>query len=61
MLLSDQYRYKKDFSNKNSEQGEFKEIKNKAKSKYKIMKLITEIKIHKSLKHRRIVAFDHVF
>ena len=25
------------------------------------MQLITEIKIHKMLKHKRIVTFDHVF
>lgn len=37
----------------------------KAKAKQKvfdfIIKLITEIKIHKTLKHRRVVSFDHVF
>lgn len=25
------------------------------------MQLVTEIKIHKSLEHRNVVAFDHVF
>lgn len=37
----------------------------KTKAKQKVpkyfIKLITEIKIHKALKHRRIVGFDHVF
>ena len=37
--------------------------KSKAKQKVLIivMQLITEIKIHKTLKHQRILTFDHVF
>ncbi len=55
------HRYEKDNSYKNSKQAEFEESKSKAKSKKLFIQLITEIKIHKTLKHRRIVGFDHVF
>lgn len=61
MFWSYMHRYEEDNSYKNSKQAEFEESKSKAKSKELFIQLITEIKIHKTLKHRRIVGFDHVF
>ena len=36
-------------------------VKSKAKGSPLLTQLVTEIKIHKSLEHRNVILFDHVF
>ena len=36
-------------------------VESKAKGSSLLTQLVTEIKIHKSLEHRNVILFDHVF
>ena len=61
MLRGHELRDQTNVRNKSNRQGDSPEEQGQTKSTFSFTKLLSEIKIHKTLHHKHVVEFDSVF